>query len=335
MEEDRVNVDALDLEASSRELNQNLVLKDEQGHALLQVALLATVYFPEPSRREAKEAVVACTEAYLRRWGQHLLWALDPDSGDLVRFGEGKASNVREWLPDVPEDESFTLIFHGAPWKRGASVYSLEAFGQQRRPYLKFGYLRVAFPLLEFADGSGSLSEVLLDICRTLQPVSGYGGIGIIESPDRVISSRLEPLVYQWARHFPGLEADYPIPHSLWLTDGREGGRDGIKGGNWLTVLGDRYLPELGGADKVEADLAALDSQFVVRRYDGGVLIQAGPRPQLGDAPRDVWPSLYVKLARYLKPIRVINHNAFQHGGSGERFDKANSEAWLRRFDDK
>ena len=58
MQEDRVNVDALDLEALSRELNQNLVLKDEQGRALLQVAQLATVYLPDPFRREVKEAMM-------------------------------------------------------------------------------------------------------------------------------------------------------------------------------------------------------------------------------------------------------------------------------------
>ncbi len=324
-----------EIEEMSEVLSEHLAVKNEEGDTVLQVALLATVYFQDPFRREVKEAVTTCAEAYLRRCGKHLRWAINPETGYPERFGKGQGSNPRAWLPDIPEDGDFTLIYHGASSKNGASAYSLRTFGSERRPYLKFGYFRVSFPLLEFADGSGALPEVLLDICRTLQPVSGYGGIGIIESPDRGISSLLEPFVYQWALHFPGLEADYPIPHSNWLRNGREGGRDGIKGGNWLTVIGDRYLPELGGADKVEADLAALDSQFVVRRYDGGVLIQAGPRPQLGDAPRGVWPGLYVKLARYLKPIRVIHHNAFQHGGHGERFDKANSEAWLRRFDDR
>jgi hypothetical protein len=85
----------------------------------------------------------------------------------------------------------------------------------------------------------------------------------------------------------------------------------------------------------VEADLAALDSGFVVRRYDGGILIQAGPRPQLGDAARGDWPRLYVKLAKYLKPIRVTSHNPFQIGRTVVPFDKPNSEAWLRRFDDR
>jgi hypothetical protein len=324
-----------EIDELSQTLSEHLCVKDEDGRVVLQVAQIATVYFKDPYRREVREAVVSCAEGYFRRWGEHLRWAVSPDRGAMERFGAGKASNPRAWLPAKPEDEDFTLKYHGAESKRGASAFSIRAFGAERRPYLKFGYLQVALPLLCFADGSGSLLEVLLDLCRTLKPVSGYGGIGIIEAADRWIAVKYEPIVYHWAQRLPGLEVDYPISHSLWLREGRDGNRDGIKGGNWLTAVSDRYLPELGGADKVEADLKALDSRFLVHRYEGGVVIQAGPRPQLGDAQRNLWPALYVKLAKYLKPVRVTHHNPFQHDGSGERFDKERSEAWLRRFDDR
>jgi hypothetical protein len=335
MLEDRSELEKMDLAGLSEVLSEHLAVKDQEGHTVLQVAQLASVYFPDPFRREVKEAVVTCCEAYLQRCRQHLHWTLNPATGFPEPFGESQAANPRAWLPEVPEDEEFTLIYHGNPWKNGASPYSLETFGSERRPYLEFGYFRVSFPLLEFADGSGSLPEVLLDICRTLKPASGYAGIGLIDTQHSWTNIQYQPVVYDWAQRFPGLEVDYPLSHSIWLTTGREGRRDGIKGVNWLTVVGDRYLPELGGADKVEADLAALDSQFVVRRYDGGILIQAGPRPQLGDAARGVWPALYVKLARVLKPIRVTSHKPFQRGTAVVPFDAANSEAWLRRFDDK
>jgi hypothetical protein len=324
-----------EIDELSQTLSEHLSVKDEDGRVVLQVALIATVYFKEPYRREVREAVVTCAENYFRRWGQHLRWAVSPDRGAMERYGAGKASNPRAWLPAMAEDEDFTLKYHGAESKRGASAFSMRALGSERRPYLDFAFFRASFPLLCFADGSGSLLDVLLDLCRTLKPASGYGGIAVIEAADRFIAARYEPIVYHWAQRFPGLEADYPISHSNWLPTGREGNRDGIKGGNWLTALSDHYLAELGGADKVEADLKALDSRFLIHRYDGGVVIQAGPRPQLGDAERNLWPALYVKLAKFLKPIRVTHHNAFQHDGPGLRFDKERSEAWLRRFDDR
>jgi len=175
---------------------------------------------------------------------------------------------------------------------------------------------------------------VLLDICRTLQPVSGYGGIGVIESQVSDTASEYQPAVYHWAQRLPGLEPDYPGVHSICLR-GVRGNKPGIKGGSWLTVLGDHFAAELGGADKIEADLAALDERFLVRRYEGGLLIQAGPKPELGDAEQNRWPELYVKLAKLLKPIRVTDHYPFQYGGHGLRFDHERSVAWLRRFDDK
>ncbi|WP_437870917.1 type VI immunity family protein [Sorangium sp. So ce363] len=110
----------------------------------------------------------------------------------------------------------------GAPW-----------LGSSCRRAVELGFFRIAFPLLWFAGSSESFPEVMLEGCRKLKPVSGYGGIGAVESPDSSISSRYEPVVYDWAQKFPGSEADCPTSHSIWLRRGRSGG--GIKGVNWLT----------------------------------------------------------------------------------------------------
>lgn len=314
-------------------LDQHLAVRDAEGVTRLQGVLLATVYFEEPWRREAREAVVVCYEDYRRRCGDRLRWAMSNDANELEPFG-GPWSNPREWLLGLGEDRSFLITCHSAEHGWGAGAFCFEALGMERRPYLQLGYVRVSFPLLWFAQAPGSLPEVLLELCRKIKPVSGYGGIGVMDSPDCFSGSEYSPVVYQWAQRLPGLEVDYSDTHALWLLEGR-GGKPGIKGVNWLTVLGDAFVTELGGADRVEADVLVLDSRFVVRRFEGGLLIQAGPKPQLGDAKRDLWPELYVKLSKYLKPIRITEHRPFQMGGPGERFTKDRSEAWLRRFDDR
>ncbi|WP_437924571.1 type VI immunity family protein [Sorangium sp. So ce291] len=315
-------------------LDEHLVVRDDEGRPVLQVALLATIYFEDAHKREVREAVVSCCEDYFRRCGHRIRWALNPDTRLMERFGKGKGSTPRAWLLDLPEDRSFSLIYHGAEHDRGASAFYASALGLPRRPFAELGYFRMAFPLLWFADLSDSFPQSLLDACKPLKPVSGYGGIGVVESPDTSISSQYGQVVYSWAQRFPGLEADYPTSHSTWLQEGRSGG-EGIKGVNWLTVLGDRWVEEMGRLDKIEADLCALDPRFIVHRFPGGIMIQAGPRPQLGDAERNVWPELYVTLSKYLKPIRITRHRPFQYGGVGPRFDLERSQAWLRRFDDR
>ncbi|WP_437758473.1 type VI immunity family protein [Sorangium sp. So ce1389] len=315
-------------------LDEHLTVNDDDGRPVLQVALLATLYFEDAYKTEVREAVISCCEDYFRRCGPHLRWALHPEKRLMEPYGKGKGSNPRAWLLGFGEDESFSLIYHGAEHDRGASPFLAHALGDEKRPIVELGFFRIAFPLLWFADLPESLPEVMLDVCRKLKPVSGYGGIGVVESPDSSVSNLYEPVVYNWAQKFPGLEADYPISHSIWLLEGR-GGKEGIKGVNWLTVLGERWVVEMGGVDKVEADLRALDQRFVVHRFDGGLMIQAGRRPQLGDAARNVWPELYVKLSKYLKPIRITEHRPFHYGGPGLRFDLERSEAWLRRFDDR
>ena len=131
-----------------------------------------------------------------------------------------------------------------------------------------------------------------------LRPVSGYAGIGIVSCADYAIAARYSPIEYELAQRFPALEIDDPAEHTIWLPRG-EGG---IKSVNWLTVVGDRFLARLGGVDAVCAAIAALDDRYVVHRFEGGVLIQAGPRPELGAVELDDWPTLYVKLAKLLKP---------------------------------
>ena len=53
-----------------------------------------------------------------------------------------------------------------------------------------------------------------------------------MESPYERIRTQYETTVYRIAKQFPGLEVDDPTGHCIWLEQ-----EDGIKGGNWLTIL--------------------------------------------------------------------------------------------------
>jgi hypothetical protein len=303
------------------------------GHSIaFQSAFLATVYFEDAHTREVRHTIADYCEEFIQRWGSDLRWAMDPDTRFLEPFGRGKGWSPRSWIPWIGEEENFMVVYHDGDQAREAGALSLEAMGLGWRPTSQLGFLRVSFPVTWFSNPRASLRDAMLDLCRTFRPCSGYGGVGMIESRDLELSIAQEPNVVEMLRRFPGLEADYPGVHANWLAKGD----GGIKGVNWLTVVGDRFLPKLGGADALAADLRRMDPRFVVHRFDGGVVIQAGPRYELGDTERDVWPELYIPLAKKLLPIRIKRHGPMHRPGPGLRLDTAaRSEAWLRRFDNR
>lgn len=136
-------------------------------------------------------------------------------------------------------------------------------------------------------------------------------------SPRASVSQKHGPAAYGLARRFPGLELDDPLVHVLYL-------REGIKGNNWLTVLADSWVKSLGGLELLTKKLG---EGFTLHPYPGGVMIQTGPHPQLGDVNRQLEPVGYRQLAQVLRPIRVRSHGGFLG------LDQERSLAWLARFD--
>jgi hypothetical protein len=154
--------------------------------------------------------------------------------------------------------------------------------------------------------------------------LSGYGGLCILESPNAYTAEEHEAVVRVIAERFPGLEVENRVAHTDWLSGG-------IKGVNWLTILGERWIREMGG---LVALRERLDESFGFYSYDGGLIIQAGPKPQIGDAKANRWPKHYVALARVLKKIQIKEHRPFHFAGPG-KMDHEASLAWLFRFDGK
>jgi len=259
---------------------------------------------------------------FLNRAGQTLMWAKHPATGHFSRISEGKVPSPPTWFTSLGPNESWEFEYHGGNSPDEASTLSVHVYGSDP----KYGYLsffRLCLPLLWFATHSGHFIDLVLEFSRFLTPVHGYGGLGIVESPRRVIRQRYAPMVYEIVQRFPGLDVDSPTSHIIFLTDG-------IKGVNWITILSDRWINELGGLNTVRSKLST-DIEFYP--YSGGILIRAGAQPQLGDQNLDRRPPLYVQLSSVLAPIRVKEHGAFQNSGRGMRLDRANSEKWLARFD--
>ncbi|MDC0750058.1 DUF3396 domain-containing protein [Polyangium sp. rjm3] len=189
------------------------------------------------------------------------------------------------------------------------------------------GYFHARLPFSWFAQHPDTtFADFVLPMCKRLRPLSGYAGLGFL-LPLTVEGKILgEPLVTPLASRFPGLEVDDPGGGTFSL-------HDGIKGVNWLTILSDRWVEAAGGRDYLRIRLD--EPTFPFYPYDGGLMIQAGPKPQIGDTTRDLWPEHYVTLHKVLKKIQIKKYGRFHLGGPGPRMDQPATLAWLVRFDGK
>lgn len=309
------------------ELAKLLCIRDKDGRAELRIGLLATMFVTEPWTRPAREAVTDAAEEYLRRFRDHLRWAksqtshIHPINGEKVPF-------PREWLPQHEDGKSWQFGFHGGESDEAASEFQVSGYGSDNVKKGR-GFFQFYLPLTWLAEHPGStFHNLVLNFAKRLRPLSGYAGVGILESIDFDARQKSGETVREIAERFPGLEVEHCIGHNIYV-------EKGIKGVNWLTLLGDRWVQEIGGLDYLRIRLG---DDFKLSPYEGGLMIQAGPKPQIGDVTANRWPQHYVTLAKVLKPIQVKVHGAFHRNdpmGVQKRMDHAASLAWLFRFDGK
>jgi hypothetical protein len=313
------------LDEHEQELSNILCVKDKDGRIAVMIGLLATVFFENQLTREVRERVADAAQDYIQLIQEHLRWTVPPNAKREHPIGSKHTRLPKDWLPDYPDGESWSFDFHGGDTAKSASAFHIRGFGSQYTDHAGLGYLHISFPLLWFAEPSAStFPDYVLKLCQKIRPLSGYAGVGVLESHDGYAQDKFQPVVREIAARFPGLEIEARVEHLLYL-------RAGIKGVNWLTILGDRWLNELGGLDQLRA---GLDESFGYYPYEGGVILQAGPKPQIGDAQANRWPKHYVTLAKALKKIQIKDHRPFHFGGPG-RMNQEASKAWLFRFDGK
>ncbi|HEY7394229.1 MAG TPA: type VI immunity family protein [Gemmatimonadaceae bacterium] len=302
----------------------NLQARDANGVVGVVPALLCTVYlrhdFPPERRRAIREVI----QRYVELAKDGLRWLMPTKKGARRVDASTIAAALDANLASIEDsDDSWELHLHGGEQPQAASDLGIDVFlrarWEQEPPPNQLSYLSFRFPVLWFADKRPGFPSFVLRACEQLEPLHGYGGIGLITAADRSLASHFTEMVAALAERFPGLEIDYPVSHLIWV-------RAGIKGVNWLTILGEGEIERFGGLDVLKA---ALPPAATLHAYSGGMMIQASPMPQIGDRNRQVDVDDYRTVAVALKPIRISTHGGVGGGG----FDRERFERWLARFD--
>jgi hypothetical protein len=165
--------------------------------------------------------------------------------------------------------------------------------------------------------------------CDVLRPAHGTAGLAMI--PNFGLGTRSAAML-AWpglVRH-PGL--DWP-DMSMWAAMvGRQEERH-LRTVNWLTILDDAFVVRLGG--RVALAEAVSGAGVTVRDWQGGVLLQAGAAPALGDTNDGDVPGAYRAVSAATRVLRFVDFKP-RYGFleapppilSGEA-----SVQWVERFD--
>jgi hypothetical protein len=147
-----------------------------------------------------------------------------------------------------------------------------------------------------------------------------WGGIGgYLATWDPAHKALSWDLAYAWLKRYAGLDVQDPEAAS-WLAPA------GLLGTGWLTIVG-RPLAEARELDL--GALAALERPGLrATSPAGGLLLQAGARPPLGDLNRMEWPTELAEVAHLLGELVVPEPPAY-YGPFSEHGDAAK---WLRRL---
>ncbi|WP_080509381.1 DUF3396 domain-containing protein [Chromobacterium subtsugae] len=300
------------------------------GLVLAKLGLICTVYFRNGGQRETGYKVLGCFDRFVEQFGEHLQGQFHDFSGrGFTSLRKDSIAKAKEKLSGSV-DEGLAVFWVLQSEKNGevAAEYSISALtsNAESDPYGAMSCVKIMLPwqLLADADGEQKFREWVRYFCETLDVDHGYAGLACNLPYDR---HQFQPYEFQIAQRYSGLMVD-----SSALIDG-DNLSDHIKGVSWLTLLGPRYIEQLGGIDVLKQQLQLPDVS-VQETNNGRLIVQAGVLPDVG-APENGHPPAYVAVNQVLKPIRVPNpeqlHTCMD---DAEGFTKANTLEWYARFDD-
>lgn len=301
---------------------RELTLNSEDGNPTVRLGLITTLYFKQGHTAYIKQRLEACFVRFREEFKRELKWLLHKTERKLTLSSFGSS---RRQVVNSSTDEQFIWSI-GSRASQDIALYRMftmnttQALEEVDRSCLK---MVLPWSILLEPDGVQRYEDWLKYLCDQVQAEHGFGGLAAILPHD---GKRYFPLEYQLARQYIGLVVD-PIPHieSLRLLDS-------IKGVAWYTVLGERFVEQLGGNDALREQLSNCDG-VVFQPYENGLIIRTGSLPVLDDEAR---LADYFEVNKVLKPIRIKDTGCLHPCPvQGAGFCETSTAQWYARFDEK
>ncbi len=214
-------------------------------------------------------------------------------------------SSPKTWVRRAKPDASHALFVREARAKGDAAISGVETrvygeMAQFRGDNTDF--IRQIRPADELRGAPEDFLSQVLEVCERVPFLCGTVGFSLEVSP--MIGSGYEG---------EGQTAAYGL--SMRHPGATIGGRldtaglrifPGVGGVSWLTLVGEPALERLGGRDALKAQLSEHDA-LTVHETKYGLVVRAGPQPELGDVNkgRDVpnYRAVYQALRAVIEPV--------------------------------
>ncbi|WP_083638749.1 type VI immunity family protein [Rhizobium oryziradicis] len=305
----------------------------DDGFVVGRIGFALELYFLGGDKVETRLALCKMLREYHALFADKISHYLKVDANRLTKAnGEAYLDYYEEKARSLSPDEAMDTMVFGYPGKKivdePASIsIAFTAIGPD--PLIKLGRSDICayFPASFVAEhGYGVLLDLAMRWSSAVDILHGSAGYSVLF--EHGIYSGSETLtVLPALKRFPGLDFSDP---SSFKVDSEDSDGLSFKSINWLTILGDKIANRLG--DKI-ALREKLGSSCPVHEFDGGIVVQAGDEPQLGDNNRGIVLDDYRRVAKALKPVRFED---YQLGlfALPEPYDSVEETLnWVRRFD--
>ena len=225
-----------------QQLEEQLKLVDEKDQRVLMTECLnLTLFFTEGYTLEKRQSILSMLSDYQIMMDGQLNFTTNPQTGTWKNLKKVSYPTPHRWLLDLP-DEPWEFIYHGGAHHRDASDIRFDILGRAKWQDEggKLSWVSINFPLTFFADWHESVQEVVLRWVNALQPVHGFAAIATTHN--HFDDYRYEPFEFTFAQQYPGLDISNAITQGIWIK------ADTIKGINWLTIVNQDILVQIGRA---------------------------------------------------------------------------------------
>lgn len=248
-----------------------LMQRGSQDDAGATPVVRATLYFHCTDKHLAGAAICACFDEYDAIAKPHLTWLWWQDVpegvGKWVRAG---AKPLREWLKRLVGKDGMHFAYSGGIEPHDASPWTFRISAPRGRAatYASQGLDSLEFSVArQFVDAHPAAFQALFVACaRLLQAEHGHAGV---------------------------------MFHPTLAGGGPPGGVRQATAVDWLTAVNNGMVHTLGGLPALRSALPR--DWFAKYDYGSGIVIQAGPEPEMGAVERDAKPAMYVLPDRALQ----------------------------------